>query len=301
MRDHYRLLTRFQGWLPRPPWGGYWRLMRGDRPIGTLLLLWPTWSALWLAQRGFPAFKHWLVFTLGVWITRSAGCIINDYADRWLDPHVQRTRSRPLVSGELTPHQALILFAASIAIALALVLTLNQLTLCLSAVAVILMISYPYLKRWSHLPQVYLGFAFGWGIPMAFAAVTKTLPTQAWILFLANLAWTTAYDTWYAMVDRDDDRQMGGKSTAILFGQADIYVIAALYGIAFLLLLDLGYYLSLGITYWLGCLAALLLTVKLYRDAANRQPQACFIAFTRHQWVGACVFIGIALEPYCHS
>ena len=276
----------------------YWRLMRADRPIGTLLLLWPTWCALWLAQRGLPSFKLLLVFTLGVWVTRSAGCIVNDYADRWLDPYVRRTQSRPLASGELTSRQAIGLFAVCIVFALGLVLTLNVFTRCLSGVAVLLMTTYPYLKRVSHLPQVYLGFAFGWGIPMAFAAVTNTLPTQAWIFFLANLCWTTAYDTWYAMVDREDDRRVGGKSTAILFGKADTFAIAVLYCATCALLLDLGLYLSLGIAYWLGCLGAFVLTVRLYRAAMNRTRESCFTAFIRHQWVGAIFFAGIALEPY---
>src|SRR5690606_24163079 len=200
----------------------YWQLVRGDRPIGWLLLLWPTWWGLWLAAGGVPPLWPLLVFSLGVWLTRSAGCVINDYADRWLDGQVERTRNRPLATGAVSGREALAVFAVLMLVAFALVLTLNRLTVYLSFVGIVLAMTYPYLKRYTYLPQVYLGMAFGWGIPMAFAAIQREVPPIAWVLYGANILWSTAYDTWYAMVDRDDDIRMGAKSTAILFGDLDL-------------------------------------------------------------------------------
>jgi 4-hydroxybenzoate polyprenyltransferase len=197
----------------------YLRLMRMDRPIGTLLLLWPTLSALWIAAQGKPDLVVLIVFTLGVIIMRSAGCVINDYADRKVDGLVERTVNRPLITGEVTPKQALKLFAALGLIAFLLVLLLNPLTIAMSAVGLFLAATYPLMKRYTYLPQVYLGAAFGWAIPMAFAAQTNSVPPIAWLLFLANILWTTAYDTYYAMADRKDDLKAGVKSTAILFGE----------------------------------------------------------------------------------
>ena len=218
---------------PLPRWrerlGQYWKLVRGDRPIGVLLLLWPTWWALWIAAAGVPPLWTLFVFTAGVWLTRSAGCVINDYADRWLDPQVERTRGRPLATGAVSGREALAVFAALMGVAFALVLTLNRLTLVLSVVGLFLAATYPYLKRYTYLPQVYLGLAFGWGIPMAFAAVQGTVPPVAWVLYCANILWATAYDTWYAMVDRDDDIRAGAKSTAILFGDLDLVAQGVLY------------------------------------------------------------------------
>src|SRR6185369_6667448 len=214
-------------WRERLP--HYWQLIRGDRPIGTLLLLWPTWWALWLAAGGFPPLKTFLIFTIGVWLTRSAGCVINDYSDRWLDSQVERTRGRPLATGAVSPREALLVFVLMMLIAFALVCLTNPLTICLSVVGAFLAATYPLLKRYTYLPQVYLGLAFGWGIPMAFAATSNDIPPLAWVMFLGNLLWTTAYDTWYAMVDRDDDLRMGAKSTAILFGDADLPALALLY------------------------------------------------------------------------
>ena len=211
----------------------YWALVRGDRPIGWLLLLWPTWWALWLAAEGRPPLWPWFVFSAGVWLTRSAGCVINDYADRWLDPQVERTKGRPLATGAVSGREALAVFAVLMLVAFALVLTLNRLTVLLSVVGVFLAASYPYLKRYTYLPQVYLGMAFGWGIPMAFAALTGSVPTLAWVLYVANIFWATAYDTWYAMVDREDDLRMGAKSTAILFGELDLLAIGVLYALMF--------------------------------------------------------------------
>lgn len=204
--------------------GQYWKLVRGDRPIGVLLLLWPTWWALWLAAGGMPPWWTLFVFTAGVWLTRSAGCVINDYADRWLDPQVERTRGRPLATGAVSGREALAVFAVLMLVAFALVLTLNRLTVWLSVIGLFLAASYPYLKRYTYLPQVYLGLAFGWGIPMAFASVQGEVPAVAWVLYAANILWATAYDTWYAMVDREDDLRAGSKSTAILFGDLDLAI-----------------------------------------------------------------------------
>ena len=230
--------------------------MRGDRPVGILLLLWPTWWALWLAADGVPPLGTLLIFTAGVWLTRSAGCVINDYNDRWLDPHVERTKARPLATGAVSPREALALFAVMMLVAFGLVLLTNWLTVALSVAAALLAATYPLLKRYTYLPQVYLGIAFGWGIPMAFAAVQGSVPPIAWLLFLGNLLWTTGYDTWYAMVDREDDIRAGSKSTAILFGDADRLIIASLQGLALLCLLLAGSKFQLGLCFQLGLLVA---------------------------------------------
>jgi 4-hydroxybenzoate polyprenyltransferase len=242
--------------------GQYWKLIRGDRPIGVLLLLWPTWWALGIAANGVPPLGTLFVFTVGVWLTRSAGCVINDYADRWLDPQVERTRGRPLATGAVSGREALAVFAVLMLVAFALVLTLNRLTVYLSVVGLFLAASYPYLKRYTYLPQVYLGLAFGWGIPMAFAAVQRTVPVVAWVLYCANILWpvvawvlycanilwATAYDTWYAMVDRDDDLRAGSKSTAILFGDLDLAAQGVLYALTFAALWLVGRQAQLGLS-----------------------------------------------------
>lgn len=271
----------------------YWRLVRGDRPIGTLLLLWPTWWALWLAAEGFPPWHLLLIFTLGVWLTRSAGCVINDYADRWLDPQVERTRARPLASGELSGKQALATFAVLMLVAFGLVLLTNRLTVYLSVIGVFLAASYPYLKRYTYLPQVYLGIAFGWGIPMAFAAVQDTVPPLAWLLFCANVLWATGYDTWYAMVDRDDDIRAGAKSTAILFGDADLMAQGVIYAGFFLALVLVGDRAQLGTPYLVALGVALALVAWQFWIARKRERTACFRAFLHNNWVGASVFAGI--------
>ncbi len=285
---------------PVPRWrerlAQYWMLVRGDRPIGWLLLLWPTWWALWLAAGGVPPLWPWFVFTAGVWLTRSAGCVINDYADRWLDPQVARTRDRPLATGAVSGREALAVFAALMLVAFALVLTLNRLTVLLSVVGVFLAASYPYLKRYTYLPQVYLGLAFGWGIPMAFAALTGAVPPVAWVLYVANVFWATAYDTWYAMVDRDDDLRMGAKSTAILFGDLDLAAIGVLYALMFGALALVGRQAALGPFYWGGLGVAALLVVYEFAIARQRDRDGCFRAFLHNHWVGAVVFAGIALH-----
>src|SRR6478735_7571024 len=273
----------------------YWKLIRGDRPVGTLLLLWPTWWALWLASGGVPAWRPWLIFTLGVWLTRSGGCVINDYADRWLDPQVERTRDRPLASGKVRGREALAVFAVLMLAAFALVLTMNRLTIWMSAVGVVLAASYPYLKRYTYLPQVYLGLAFGWGIPMAFAAVRGEVPRIAWVLYGANILWATAYDTWYAMVDRDDDLRAGAKSTAILFGDMDLVAQGVLYAAFFLALYLVGRQAALGQAYWIALGVAALLVVYEFVIARHRERDACFRAFLHNQWVGMSVFAGIAV------
>ncbi|MGG6463042.1 4-hydroxybenzoate octaprenyltransferase [Solilutibacter silvestris] len=274
----------------------YLRLMRADKPIGWLLLLWPTWWGLWFAANGMPAWKPLVVFTLGVWLTRAAGCVINDYADRWLDGSVERTRGRPLATGEVSGREALALFAVLMLAAFALVLTQNRLTIAMSVVGVVLAASYPYLKRYTYFPQVYLGMAFGWGIPMAFAAVTGGVPKLAWLIYIANILWSTAYDTWYAMVDRDDDIRMGAKSTAILFGDADLIAQGVLYACMFATLALVGHDAHRGIWYWGGLLVAALLVAWEFRMAKERDRDGCFRAFRHNNWVGLAIFAGIALD-----
>ena len=285
---------------PEPRWRErlrqYWRLVRGDRPIGWLLLLWPTWWGLWLAAGGVPPAWPLLVFSLGVWLTRSAGCVINDYADRWLDAGVERTRDRPLATGAVSGREALAVFAVLMLAAFALVLTLNRLTVWMSVVGVLLAASYPYLKRHTYLPQVYLGMAFGWGIPMGFAALTGAVPPIAWVLYVANIFWATAYDTWYAMVDREDDLRMGAKSTAILFGEMDLAAQGVLYACMFLALALVGRDAGMGPWYWGGLGAALVLVGWEFAIARGRERAACFRAFLHNNWVGLAVFAGIALD-----
>ena len=274
----------------------YWKLMRADRPIGWLLLLWPTWWGLWFAAGGVPPLWILFVFSAGVWLTRAAGCVVNDYADRWLDPHVERTRERPLATGAVRGREALALFAVLMLAAFALVLTLNRLTILMSFVGVFLAATYPYLKRYTHLPQVYLGMAFGWGIPMAFAAVQGEVPPVAWVLYATNILWSTAYDTWYAMVDRDDDLKVGSKSTAILFGDMDLVIQGVLYALVFLGLGLAGGQAGLGTWYWAGLAVAAALVVRQFVMCRHREREACFRAFLDNHWVGMVVFAGIAAD-----
>ncbi len=276
----------------------YLRLMRADRPIGWLLLLWPTWWGLWFAAGGFPPWKPLVVFTLGVWLTRAAGCVINDYADRWLDPHVERTRGRPLATGEVSGREALLLFAVLMLIAFVLVLQLNRLAVLMSVVGVMLAASYPYLKRYTYFPQVYLGMAFGWGIPMAFAAITGHVPALGWLLYVANILWATAYDTWYAMVDREDDLRMGAKSTAILFGDVDLVAQGVLYALMACALALAGRQAHSGLQYWAGLGVAALLVAWEFRMARHRDRDGCFRAFLHNNWVGLALFVGIATDSW---
>ena len=273
----------------------YWQLVRGDRPIGWLLLLWPTWWGLWLAAEGVPPWWVLVVFTAGVWLTRSAGCVVNDYADRWLDPLVARTRGRPLATGAVSGREALVVFAVLMLVAFALVLTLNRLTVWLSLVGLVLAMTYPYLKRHTYLPQVYLGLAFGWGIPMAFAAVRGEVPPIAWVLYVANIFWATAYDTWYALVDRDDDLRAGAKSTAILFGDLDLVALALLQALFLAALALVGRRAGLGEPFWWALGLAAVLVAWQFVLGRRRDRDGCFRAFLHNHWVGMVVFAGIAL------
>jgi len=271
----------------------YGLLMRVDRPIGTLLLLWPTLWALWIAAEGKPDPYITLVFILGVFIMRSAGCVINDYADRKLDPHVARTRARPLAAGHVTPKEALLLFLALCLLALALVLTLNRLTLLLSLAAVPLAASYPFMKRYTYLPQIHLGVAFGWAVPMAFAAQTNSVPPIAWLILTGVVLWAVAYDTMYAMVDREDDIYVGVKSTAILFGELDRLMIGVVQICFFMVMLLVGDQLDLGHYYYLSLALAAGLSIYQQHLIRLREPSACFRAFLNNNWVGAVIFLGL--------
>ncbi|WP_226703398.1 4-hydroxybenzoate octaprenyltransferase [Microbulbifer elongatus] len=271
----------------------YWQLARLDRPIGSLLLLWPTWWALWIAANGWPGLHLFVVFTLGVILTRAAGCAVNDFADRNIDGHVKRTKQRPLATGAATPKGAMLLFAGLMLLAFLLVLTTNRLTILLSLPALALAFCYPFAKRYTHLPQVVLGAAFSMGIPMAFAAVTGEVPAVAWLLFTANLLWTVAYDTFYAMVDRDDDLKIGVKSTAILFGDMDRVMTASLQVMVILALLMLGSRVELGALYYGGVAAAACLFSYQQWLVRDRQRDNCFKAFLNNNWVGAAVFCGL--------
>jgi 4-hydroxybenzoate polyprenyltransferase len=281
-------------WRERLP--HYWKLVRGDRPIGTLLLLWPTWWALWLAAEGVPPIATLLIFTAGIWLTRSAGCVINDYADRWLDPQVERTRDRPLASGAVSAREALLVFLALMLVAFGLVLLTNRLTVYLSVAGLFLAATYPYLKRHTYLPQVYLGLAFGWGIPMAFAAVNGAVTPLAWLLFCANVLWATAYDTWYAMVDRDDDIKAGAKSTAILFGEADLMAQGVLYAMFLGAMTLVGQRAQLGGWFHLALAISVVLVGWQFWRARKRDRAGCFAAFLHNNWVGLALFAGIALH-----
>ncbi|HKJ83198.1 MAG TPA: 4-hydroxybenzoate octaprenyltransferase [Mariprofundaceae bacterium] len=274
----------------------YGRLMRLDRPIGTYLVLWPTLWALWIAGRGHPDGLILLVFVLGTFLMRSAGCVINDFADRKVDPHVKRTKARPLATGEVGAREALLLFALLALTAFLLVLLMNRLTIMLACGGVVIAAIYPFMKRYTHWPQVFLGVAFAWGMPMAFAAQTGTVPAGLWILFAANFCWVMAYDTIYAMVDRDDDLKIGVKSTAILFGRFDRLVIV-LFQVAFIALMAVaGHWFGLGILYDLGLLvAALLLLYHQYR-IRRRERDPCFRAFLHNNYVGMAIFIAIVLD-----
>ncbi|MGL5282780.1 MAG: 4-hydroxybenzoate octaprenyltransferase [Plesiomonas shigelloides] len=278
----------------------YWRLMRMDRPIGTLLLLWPTLWALWLAAQGQPNWPVLLVFVLGVVVMRAAGCVINDYADRHFDGHVKRTAHRPLPSGDVRPSEARWLFVALVALAFVLVLTLNSLTIVLSLVALALAAVYPFMKRFTHLPQLVLGVAFGWSIPMAFAAQMNLLPLSCWLLLLANICWTVAYDTQYAMVDRDDDLRIGIKSTAILFGRFDKLIIGLLQLATLLLLVLVGVLSQLGSLYYWSLLACAALFVYQQQLLKERERDACFQAFLNNNYVGMVLFCGIASSYLLH-
>ncbi|QFU77643.1 4-hydroxybenzoate octaprenyltransferase [Halioglobus maricola] len=272
------------------------QLIRFDKPIGTTLLLWPTLWALWIAAGGVPDVDLLIIFVLGTFLMRSAGCVVNDLADRHWDGEVNRTSGRPLVTGTVTPNEARALFLGLLLAAFVLVLFTNPLTVKLSFAAVALASTYPFMKRYTHLPQLVLGAAFSWGIPMAFAAQTNELPNALWLIYLGNLAWTVAYDTKYAMVDREDDLVVGIKSTAILFGRHDRLIVALLQ-LGFLgLMVAAGQSFHLGAAYYLGLVIAAALCGYHQYLIRERDPDACFKAFLHNNWVGAVIFAGIALD-----
>lgn len=274
----------------------YAMLMRLDKPIGIWLLLWPTLWALWIAGDGHPDPRIFLVFVLGVVIMRSAGCVINDFADRNIDGRVARTRDRPLASGAVAPAEAIVLFIALGLIALALVLTLDRLTQALAIVGAVLTVAYPFAKRLIAAPQLILGAAFGWGIPMVFAAQTGEIPRLAWLIWLTVVVWAVIYDTIYAMVDREDDIKLGVKSTAILFGGTDVFIITLLQVILMLAFWLIGAAARLGPWYFAGTLIAAALFGYQYWLIRRREPDRCFRAFLNNHYVGAVIFIGILLD-----
>ncbi|HET7202842.1 MAG TPA: 4-hydroxybenzoate octaprenyltransferase [Steroidobacteraceae bacterium] len=274
----------------------YARLMRLDRPIGIWLLLWPCLWALWISAEGRPDERIFVIFLIGTFVMRSAGCVINDFADREFDPHVRRTASRPLARGAVSPAEALAVFAVLGLIALALLIPLNRPTQILALVGGVLAVTYPFLKRFFALPQAYLGLAFSWSVPMAFAAQTGELPLLAWVLFAAGVLWTTAYDTIYAMVDRDDDLVIGVRSSAILFGRADRGIVAALQFVALALLCAAGLLADLSYWYWLGLVVAATTALHQQYLIRHRDPIDCFRAFLNNNLFGLAVFGGILLD-----
>ncbi|WP_312229718.1 4-hydroxybenzoate octaprenyltransferase [Pseudescherichia sp.] len=274
----------------------YHRLMRTDKPIGALLLLWPTLWALWVATPGVPPLGILAVFIAGVWLMRAAGCVVNDYADRKFDGHVKRTANRPLPSGAVSEKEARNLFVVLVLIAFVLVLTLNLMTILLSVAALALAWTYPFMKRYTHLPQVVLGAAFGWSIPMAFAAVSESVPLSCWLMFFANILWAVAYDTLYAMVDRDDDVKIGIKSTAILFGRHDKLIVGILQVLVLVLMAAVGWLNGLGWPFYASIAVAGALFVWQQKMIVHRDRDACFKAFLNNNYVGLALFVGLAVS-----
>lgn len=272
------------------------QLTRIDKPIGIYLLLWPTLWALWIASKGMPSLSNLLIFVIGVFLMRAAGCVINDFADRKVDGHVKRTEQRPLISGKVSSREALVLFAVLVGLSFLLVLLTNSLTIWLSFGGLALAACYPFMKRYTYYPQVVLGAAFSWGMPMAFTAETGDLPAAAWLLYIANLLWTVGYDTYYAMTDREDDLKIGVKSTAVLFGDADRVIILSLQGLALGCLLLAGARFELGTCFHIGLLVAAGCFVWEFWYTRNREPQVCFKAFLHNHWAGLAIFIGIVAD-----
>jgi len=279
----------------------YEKLMRLDKPIGILLLLWPTLWAQWLASNGDPDWLILWIFVIGVVLMRSAGCVINDYADRDFDPHVARTRERPLAAGKIAPKEALLLAAGLSLLAFLLILPLNNLVLGLSVVALFLAASYPFTKRFFAIPQAYLGIAFGFGIPMSYAALSGEVPLEAWLLLAANIFWAIAYDTQYAMVDRADDLKIGIKTSAITFGRFDLAAIAVCYAATLGLLVWIGLQREMGMAFYGGLAAAAAIALYHMKLIRQRDPRQCFRAFLHNTWLGAAVFGGIALDYLLRS
>ena len=276
----------------------YERLMRLDKPIGILLLLWPTLWALWIASRGVPDWITLLIFVTGTVLMRSAGCVMNDIADRKYDGLVERTKNRPLATGEVSLKEAYGLAILLALLAFCLVLLFNKTTILLSFAALFLAFTYPFTKRFLAIPQAYLGVAFGFGIPMAFAAVNDYIPPLAWVLLAANVFWAIAYDTEYAMVDRNDDLKIGIKSSAIFFGKYDVIAVTVCFAIVLGLLAYIGIFLGYGKLYFIGLAAALLLACRQYTLIKNRDIANCFKAFLHNNWIGLAIFIGLAAQYY---
>jgi 4-hydroxybenzoate polyprenyltransferase len=279
----------------------YEKLMRLDKPIGILLLIWPTLWGLWFASNGHPVWMIVWIFVLGTVLMRSAGCVVNDYADRDFDPYVARTKDRPLAAGRISGKEALLLAAFLALLAFLLILPLNTLVLVLSVPALLLAVSYPYTKRFFAIPQAYLGIAFGFGIPMAYAALQGEVPVQAWLLLLANIFWSIAYDTEYAMVDRADDLKIGIKTSAITFGRYDVVAIMVCYGAALGLLALVGWQYQRGLAYYLGLVVAAGIAIYHYGLIRSREPSQCFRAFLHNHWLGLAVFIGLVLDYVWHK
>ena len=274
----------------------YWLLARFDRPIGTLILLWPALWALWVASAGKPDITVLIVICLGVVLMRAAGCVINDYADREFDPHVARTQQRPIAAGRVTPKEALIVFVLLCLAAFALVWLLNIYTVLLSFVAAFLAASYPFMKRYTQLPQAYLGIAFGWAVPMAFSAQLNSIPAVAWVMYLAVVLWALVYDTMYAMVDKEDDLKIGIKSTAILFGDYDRAIMAILQMIILMLLVAVGQLQQLSWLYYSSVLIAAGFFAYQQRLIFHRDKEKCFKAFLNNNWFGLVIFVGLLLD-----
>jgi 4-hydroxybenzoate polyprenyltransferase len=272
------------------------RLVRMDKPIGSLLLLWPTLNGLWIAGGGHPDAKVVLIFLVGTVLMRSAGCAINDYADRDFDRHVKRTADRPVTSGKIRPWEAITLALVLALVAFLLIQPLNAFTKQLSVVAVIVAGTYPFFKRFFSIPQAYLGVAFGFGIPMAFAALQNHVPLVGWVMLVANVFWAIAYDTEYAMVDRDDDIKIGMRTSAITFGQYDVAAVMACYAVTLVLYLGIGIALGFGWVFWLGLVGAAACTVYHYLLIKGRERMPCLAAFKHNNWLGGILFAGIALN-----
>ena len=276
----------------------YFQLIRLDKPIGILLLLWPTLTALWIASDGKPDWRIVSIFTLGTVLMRSAGCAINDYADRDFDRHVKRTAERPLTNGKIHAWEAILAAVLLAASSFLLILPLNTLTKQYSVAAVLIAASYPYFKRFFALPQAYLGVAFGFGIPMAFAAVQNTVPMTAWILLIANIFWALAYDTEYAMVDREDDLKIGIRTSAITFGKFDVIAVMLCYFLSLLFIFVSGWQLALGIWFYAGIVLASGCAAYHYFLIRGRDRMRCFAAFRHNNWLGAAIFSGVALDYF---
>lgn len=274
----------------------YVKLVRLDKPIGILLLLWPTLNALWLASEGIPDWTILVIFCLGTALMRSAGCAINDYADRDFDKHVKRTAERPITSGKISGKEAVVVAVVLALLSFALILPLNALTKQLSVAAVIVAGSYPYFKRFFAIPQAYLGIAFGFGIPMAYAAIQNQVPAVAWYLLIANVFWAIAYDTEYAMVDRDDDLKIGIKTSAITFGRFDVAAVMLSYAISFAIIAYCGVLLQRSWPYFVGIVVATGIALYHYFLIRGRERMACFYAFRHNNWVGAAIFAGVTLD-----